>query len=455
MTEGYQNLRNHRPLRPPQTHRPAEEELKQELKQDLHQAPGQEPKQQAAVTQGLAGSEPGHSEQAKAEKHAEVNAEEHAEKHEQVNGQETGPVQAGEEQRPEEKTATKKVDIVAELSANHRQDLDLAFRTLRAMAEAGADAIKLQSYDSQSLTLPLDRPPFIIESDTKSAGPVGPWDGRSFYSLYEEAAMPWAWHKPLYKLAARLGLPIFSTPFCPRGVDFLEQLETPCYKIASFEIGHLELVRRVAATGKPIIVSLGIAGFADIERFLEVCEAEGNSNVTLLQCTSAYPASPAEANLAMLPHLKSTFGCRVGLSDHTPGSAVAVAAVALGAELIEKHFILSRDLGGPDAGFSMEPAEFGAMVANIRTAEAAIGRVDYRLTEKKQASRYFGRAIFVLRDLRAGDILRREDVSVLRPCPSGAIEPWELERLLGSRLHCDVSYGTALKWHMLAFSEDS
>ncbi len=347
-------------------------------------------------------------------------------------------------------TMASKVDIVAELSANHKQDLDLAFRTLRAMAEAGADAIKLQSYDVQSLTLPLEQAPFIIESDTAAPSP---WDGRSLSSLYEEAAMPWAWHKPLYKLADQLGLPIFSTPFCLRGVDFLEQLDTPCYKIASFEIGHLELVRRIAATGKPLMVSLGIADFRDIERFLEVCEAEGNRNITLLQCTSAYPASPDEANLAMLPHLKSTFGCRVGLSDHTPGSAVAVAAVALGAELIEKHFILSREQGGPDAGFSMEPAEFAALVREVRIAEAALGKVDYRLGEKKRASRRFGRAIFVLRDLRAGEVLQREDLAVLRPFPPGAIEPQALDQILGARLCCDVAYGSALEWYMLRLSQ--
>ena len=344
--------------------------------------------------------------------------------------------------------ARKKVEIVAELSANHKQDLDLAFQTLRAMADAGADAVKLQSYDAQSLTLPLEQPPFIITGDT-------PWDGRSLYSLYEEAAMPWAWHKPLYKLAAQLGLEIFSTPFCTRGVDFLEQLETPRYKIASFEIGHLELVRRLAATGKPLIASLGIASFNDIECFLAACEKEGNHDITLLQCTSAYPASPAEANLAMLPHLRSTFGCRVGLSDHSMGSAVAVAAVALGAELIEKHVILSRAIGGPDASFSMEPAEFAAMVAEIRTAEAAIGQIDYHLNDKKRASRRFSRSIFVLRDLKAGERLRREDVAVLRPCPANAIEPQELERLLGALMCRDVPYGTALQWHMLEIDSES
>ena len=346
----------------------------------------------------------------------------------------------------EQKGSEQKVELVAELSANHRQDLDLALQTLRAMAEAGADAIKLQSYDAQSLTLPLQQAPFIIEN---SAVNPTPWDGQSLYALYEEAAMPWAWHKPLYTLSASLGLPIFSTPFCLRGVDFLEQLETPRYKIASFEIGHLELVRRVAATGKPIIASLGIASFADIERFLDACAAEGNSDITLLQCTSAYPASAAQANLAMLPHLRSTFGCRVGLSDHTMGWTVAVAAVALGAQLIEKHFILSRELGGPDASFSMEPAEFAAMVREVRVAEAALGQVDYRLSDTKQAARRFGRAIFALRDLREGETLQREDLAVLRPCPTNAIPAWELEKLPGCRLRCAVGYGSALEWHML------
>ncbi|MEM9423902.1 MAG: pseudaminic acid synthase [Spirochaetota bacterium] len=346
-----------------------------------------------------------------------------------------------------------KVEVIAELSANHKQDLDLAFRTLRAMAEAGADAIKLQSYDAQSLTLPLEQPPFIIEkSETSST----PWDGRSLHSLYSEAAMPWDWHKPLYKLADQLGLEIFSTPFCLHGVDFLEQLETPRYKIASFEIGHLELVRRVAATGKPIIASLGIAGFRDIERFLDACEKEGNREITLLQCTSAYPSDPSEANLAMLPHLKSTFGCRVGLSDHSMGSAVAIAAVALGAELIEKHVILSREIGGPDAGFSLEPQEFAQMVREIRTAEAAIGEVNYRLDARKLAARRFGRAIFVLSDMKAGERLRPENVAVLRPHPPGAIAPQEWRRLLemGARVCRDIPYGTASQWHMLEWGAD-
>ena len=364
-------------------------------------------------------------------------------------GEKTG--RAGRDKKNWEKAGAQhdgkpKVELVAELSANHKQDLDLALQTLRAMAEAGADAIKLQSYDAQSLTLPLQQVPFIIEH---SAANPSPWDGQSLYALYEGAAMPWAWHKPLYTLAASLGLPIFSTPFCLRGVDFLEQLETPRYKIASFEIGHLELVRRVAATGKPIIASLGIAGFADIERFLDACAAEGNGDITLLQCTSAYPASAAQANLAMLPHLKATFGCRVGLSDHTLGWTVAVAAVALGAELIEKHFILSRDLGGPDASFSMEPGEFAAMVREVRVAEAALGRVDYRLSEAKRTARRFGRAIFALRDLREGETLQREDLAVLRPCPANAIPAWELEKLPGRRLRCALAYGTALEWHML------
>ena len=368
---------------------------------------------------------------------------------EQKRRQKSGPQNRASETNDtntEQKDDKQKVELVAELSANHRQDMDLALQTLRAMAEAGADAIKLQSYDAQSLTLPLQQAPFIIEN---SVANPSPWDGQSLYSLYEEAAMPWAWHKPLYTLAASLGLPIFSTPFCLSGVDFLEQLETPRYKIASFEIGHLELVRRVAATGKPIIASLGIASFADIERFLDACAAEGNSDITLLQCTSAYPASPAKANLSMLPHLQATFGCRVGLSDHTMGWTVAVAAVALGAQLIEKHFILSRGLGGPDASFSMEPTEFAAMVREVRVAEAALGQVDYRLSDAKQAARRFGRAIFALRDLREGETLQREDLAVLRPCPTETIPVWELEKLPGCRLRCAVSYGTALEWHML------
>ena len=345
---------------------------------------------------------------------------------------------------------TSKVEIVAELSANHNQNLDLAFQTLRAIAQAGADAVKLQSYDAQSLTLPLEQPPFTIEGDPISPSP---WDGRSFYSLYQEAAMPWAWHKPLYKLADHLNLAIFSTPFCLRGVDFLEQLNSSRYKIASFEIGHLELIRRIAATGKPIIASIGIASFQDIERFLETCQQEGNQNITLLQCTSAYPASATDANLAMLPHLKATFGCRVGLSDHSMGSTVAITAVAMGAEMIEKHVILSRDLGGPDASFSLEPSELAVLIEDVRTAESAIGQIDYRLTEKKRASRRFGRSIFTLRDIRAGEYLQAEDVAVLRPFPKGAIEPQELENIIGAKLRCDVSYGTALKWHMLQLHE--
>lgn len=342
--------------------------------------------------------------------------------------------------RETETSPAEPVELVAELSANHNQNWDLAAATVREMARSGADTVKLQSYDARSLTLPLDTPPFLIEDPC-------PWRGKSLHQLYEEAAMPWEWHEPLIELARENGLQALSTVFCERGLDLLEKLGLERYKIASFEIGHLELIRRIAARGKPMIFSLGIADFAAIERALESCRAEGNQQITLLQCTSAYPADPADANLRMIPHLKSTFGFPVGLSDHTTGHTVAVAAAALGARMIEKHFILDRKLGGPDSSFSAEPAEFRALTEAVRICEKALGKIDYGLNERKQKSRGFARSIFLVRDRKQGHRITPADVAVLRP--GAGLEPHHLPRVLGAKLRFDLRRGTPLCWDLL------
>lgn len=332
------------------------------------------------------------------------------------------------------------VEIIAEFSANHLQDLDLAFDSLRAIAKTGVDAVKIQSYDALSLSLPLRQDPFIIRDGT-------PWDGQTFYDLYKSAAMPWDWHQSLFRLAEQLNIELFSSPFCTKGVELLETLGVKRYKIASFEIEYTQLIHRIAACGKPMIFSLGIADFAAIERVLKVCREEGNEQITLLQCTSAYPAPIEHANLRMIPHLKSTFGTRVGLSDHSLGNTVAIAAVALGAEMIEKHFTLDRSKGGPDSSFSLEPAEFAELVGELRKTEAALGKVDYSLSPAKKKSKRLGRSIFITRDLRQGQALRHEDLEILRP--NAGLAPYHLEEVIGARLRQDVSYGTPLSWDLI------
>lgn len=329
--------------------------------------------------------------------------------------------------------------IVAELSANHLQDFERAVRLVRAAKAAGADAIKLQTYTPETMT--LDLPELEI-------GPGTIWAGRRLFDLYREAATPWEWHRPLQQLAAAEGLLFFSTPFDATAVDFLEELEVPVYKIASFELVDLPLIRRVARTGKPIFLSTGMATKEEIGAAVAAARQEGNNQLVLLKCTSAYPAPPEEMNLRTLADLQETFRVLVGLSDHSLELAIPVAAVALGACVIEKHLTLSRAEPGPDSAFSLEPAEFQAMVAAVRVAEKALGRPCYEAGPQEAASRFFRRSLFVVQDMRAGEIFTADKVKSLRPALG--LPPRHLEEILGRRARRDIRRGTPLSWDLVA-----
>lgn len=327
--------------------------------------------------------------------------------------------------------------IVAEMSANHAQDLDLARRTVEAAAEAGADAIKLQTYRPDTMTIDCDRDPFRIGEGTI-------WEGQSLYELYEDAHTPWEWHAELQELARKLDLIFFSTPFDSSAVEFLEELNVPAYKVASFEMVDLPLLRTIARTGKPMIVSTGMARLAEIEDAVQTCRSSGCEELALMKCTSAYPAPPEEANLRTIPHLSDAFDVPVGLSDHTMGTAVPAAARTLGACIVEKHFILSRDIETPDSEFSLEPDEFQTMVDQVRTVEDALGRVSYELTERQEASTVFRRSLFVVEDVSEGEKFTRDNVRSIRP--GDGLAPKFLEDVLGRRASRDIDRGTPLDW---------
>ena len=333
-----------------------------------------------------------------------------------------------------------RVFIVAELSANHSQDLTLAKETIHAMKESGADAVKLQTYTPDTITINCDNEYFRIKQGTL-------WDGKTFYELYKEAYTPWEWHYELKELAEKLGLAFFSTPFDKSAVDFLEELEVPAYKIASFEITDIPLIEYVASKGKPVIISTGIATLCDIQEAVQACRRAGNDQIVLLKCTSAYPAPLEDANLRTIPHLAQTFGCPVGLSDHTLGISVPIAAVALGAKVIEKHFILSKDIDSPDREFSLTPEEFSQMVKAIREVEKALGKVSYELTEKTKKSREFARSLFVVKDMKAGEVFTEENVRSIRP--GYGLHPKYLKDILGKKARRDIKRGTPLSWDMV------
>lgn len=333
------------------------------------------------------------------------------------------------------------VYIIAELSANHGGSFEQAAATLRAMKAAGADAVKIQTYTADTLTLACEQPWFRIQGGTL-------WDGRTLHELYQQAAMPWEWTPRLQALAAELGLHFFSTPFDATAVDFLQQLDVPAFKVASFELVDLPLLRRIAATGKPVIASTGMATLEEISEAVTTLRTAGASALALLKCTSAYPAPPEEMHLRTIPDLAERFQLPVGLSDHTLGMAVPVAAVALGASLIEKHFTLSRSLPGPDSAFSLEPEEFRAMVEAIRTAERALGRVNYTLSPQESKSRQFRRSLFVVADLRAGEVFTPENVRSIRP--AHGLHPRHYEEILGRRAARDIPRGTPLSWELIA-----
>lgn len=331
------------------------------------------------------------------------------------------------------------VYIIAEMSANHGHDFDKAVRIIQAAAESGADAIKLQTYTPDTITIDCDNDYFRIQGTM--------WDGRNLYDLYGEAYTPWEWQPKLKAIANDLGMDLFSTPFDFSAVDFLEQMDVPAYKIASFENVDIPLIRRVARTGKPIIMSTGMANLSEIDEAVRAIRAEGNDQIVLLKCTSSYPAPPEEANLHTIPHLAEAFGVAAGLSDHTMGFAVPVAAVTLGARVIEKHFTLSRSEPGPDSAFSMEPHEFRQMVDAVRMAEKALGQVNYGPTDKEIASRVFRRSLFVVRDMKAGETFTAENVRSIRP--GYGLHTRHLDEVLGSKASRDIARGTPLSWEFI------
>ncbi len=332
------------------------------------------------------------------------------------------------------------VFIIAELSANHGQDIDVALKTVKAAKEAGADAIKLQHYMPQTITIDCNNSYFQISQGTI-------WDGATLYSLYQDAYMPWEWTAEIMKMAEDLGLECFSSPFDHSAVDFLEKHRVPAYKIASFEITDISLIRKVAATQKPVIISTGIADIPDIELALEACQMENNPNVILLKCTSSYPAPYESMNLLTIPDMQARFGKVVGLSDHSLGISVPVAAVALGAKVIEKHFILDKSLGGPDAAFSLDPTEFGAMVRAVRETELALGSPLYEMDEAKKKSRQFARSLFVVKDIKKGDILTEENVRSIRP--GYGLHPKYYDEVLGKPAAKDIERGTPLSFDLI------
>ena len=331
--------------------------------------------------------------------------------------------------------------IIAEMSGNHNQSLDKALEIVEAAAKTGAQALKLQTYTADTMTLDISEGGFFIRDEQS------PWRGKSLYDLYNLAHTPWEWHAPIMERAQELGMICFSTPFDRSAVDFLESLNVPAYKIASFEIIDLPLIRYIAKQGKPIILSTGMATLAEIDEAARTIREAGNDQIALLKCTSAYPAPPEEMNLRTIPHLAAAFGLPAGLSDHTLGIATSVAAVALGACIIEKHFTLSRAEPGPDSAFSLEPHEFKAMVEAIRVAEKAVGRVSYGVTEREQASRVFRRSLFVVKDVRVGEPFTEENIRSIRP--GYGLHTRYLPDVLGRRAAQDIRQGTPLRWDLI------
>ncbi len=330
--------------------------------------------------------------------------------------------------------------IIAELSANHLGNFDLAVESIKSIKDSGADAVKFQTYTPNTLTIDSDKDYFKLKQDTI-------WDGKNLYDLYQEAQTPWEWLPKLKKIAEKIGLIAFSSPFDKTAVDFLEDIHMPAYKIASFEITDIPLIEYVASTGKPIIISTVIAELSDIELAIKTCKKEGNGQIALLKCTSSYPAPFEDINLKTIPNMKQTFNTTVGLSDHTLGTSVSVAAVALGAEIIEKHFILNRGLGGPDADFSTEQDEFKALVTSIREVEMALGNVSYELTKKTRSSRDFSRSLFAVKDIRKGEKFSENNVRSIRP--GFGLHPKFLREIIGRKAHKDISKGTPLSWTLI------
>jgi len=331
--------------------------------------------------------------------------------------------------------------IIAEMSGNHNRSLDRALDIVDAAADAGAHAIKLQTYTADTITLDVRSGPFVI-SDEDSI-----WKGSSLYDLYEQAHTPWEWHAPIMQRATERGLICFSSPFDETAVDFLETLDAPAYKIASFENNHLPLIRKVAATGKPMFISTGMATLAELDEAVRTAREAGCSSLALLKCTSTYPASPENTNILTIPHLRTLFSCQVGLSDHTMGVGVAVAAVAHGASVIEKHFTLNRADGGVDSTFSLEPAELRMLAVETERAWRALGKVMYGPTTAEMKSLVFRRSLYVAEDMEAGDVLTPDNLRIIRP--GHGLAPKHYDVLLGKHVTRTVKRGTPLTWDLI------
>jgi pseudaminic acid synthase len=330
--------------------------------------------------------------------------------------------------------------VIAEMSANHNGSLERALAIVEAAHKAGADAVKLQSYRADTITIDHDGPEFLIKG--------GLWDGYRLYNLYEKAAMPWEWHEPLFKRGKELGIAVFSSPFDHTAVDLLEKLNAPAYKIASLELCDLPLIERVARAGKPIIMSTGASDLGEVAEAVEAARKAGAKELVLLQCTTSYPAPVGDSNLVTIPHLATMFDAVVGLSDHTEGTAVPVAAVALGAAVIEKHFTLRRADGGVDSTFSLEPEELAQMVCDVKIAWEAKGKVNYGLAESERGNRIYRRSLYVVQDLKAGQVIGAEHVRSIRP--GLGLPPKHLNEVIGRRATRDVKRGTPVDWSMVA-----
>lgn len=331
--------------------------------------------------------------------------------------------------------------IIAEMSGNHNQSLERALAIVDAAAAAGVDAIKIQTYTADTMTLDIDTGEFFI-ADQNSL-----WKGETLYRLYEKAHTPWEWHKPIFDRCKEHGIMGFSTPFDDTSVDFLEELDVPCYKIASFENVDLPLIRKAARTGKPIIASTGMTTVSELADLVRTARDNGCTDLTLLKCTSSYPSSPEGTNLRTIPHMRELFGCDVGLSDHTLGIGVGVASVALGATVIEKHFTLSRADGGVDAAFSLEPDEMAQLVRECRAAALAMGEVRYEMAEQEKKSLQFRRSLYIAEDMRAGEVLTEKNLRRIRP--GHGLSPKHYDALLGKKVRCDVKRGTPMSWALV------
>ena len=331
--------------------------------------------------------------------------------------------------------------IVAEMSGNHNQSLDRAMQIVDAAARAGAHALKLQTYTADTMTLDLDRDDFFIGESTSL------WQGTSLYKLYNQAYTPWEWHKPIFDHCRQLGLIAFSTPFDDTAVDFLETLDVPCYKIASFEVTDLPLIEKVAAIGKPMIISTGMATVAELDETVRTARSAGCKDIVLLKCTSTYPAAPEDSNLLTIPNMRDLFNCQVGLSDHTMGIGVALTAVALGATLVEKHFTTCRADGGVDSAFSMEPSEMESLVIESRRAWQSLGRIQYGPGEQEKDSLKYRRSLYIAQDMKQGDTFTPDNLRIIRP--GLGLEPKYYKSLLGKSIKRDVARGTPVSWDLV------